>query len=94
MYPRAEENRARCSSHADKIRDLIWSRRGEFLMDYSTIESFIDRVESCKKPVMLVDSGDVTTRGVTDRNFRKMAFTKITRPICPLDDIQDYKLSG
>lgn len=63
LYADSENKKPAMDQAAIAIMGMIWNRRKEFLMEYPSIWDFLARVSDYAKPVMLVDSGDVTTAG-------------------------------
>ena len=55
-----------CAAPAWKMRfveRLLWNSRQEFDVECPTAEGFFQRVEDHQKPILLVDSGDITSAG-------------------------------
>ena len=46
-----------------ELADEIWNRRREFFQDYPNVEEFTRNIADYKKPIAIVDSGDITTAG-------------------------------
>ncbi len=45
------------------IMNTIWERREEFFTSFQDVYSFLDNVDKYDKPIILVDSGDITSAG-------------------------------
>lgn len=63
IYSDDKKSKASMDRRSKRILGLIWNRKKEFLMEYPTIRDFLMHAANHAKPVMLVDSGDVTTAG-------------------------------
>jgi len=51
------------SEYAQRILDSIWEKRQEFLVDFPDIKTVLANIGQYPKPVILIDSGDITTAG-------------------------------
>lgn len=49
--------------YADDITRYVWENRKLFFSEYPSAEEFLSKADSYEKPVITVDSGDITTAG-------------------------------
>lgn len=65
IFARGEENRQRITEKIDAILTYLWNARSSFYPPMPKIDEALKRIQDMKKPVILVDYGDVPNAGST-----------------------------
>lgn len=58
-------DKSKYKKYAEDISRYIWENRNHFFSEYPSAEEFLNKIDSYERPVIAVDSGDITTAGGT-----------------------------
>lgn len=81
-YTLTQEKEPYFTNSIQKILNYIWRNKDQFFMKYPDVSLFIDQLDQYQRPMILIDSGDITSAGGMGDSteiFRELLKRKIRR---------------